>query len=44
MRIMGIHYSGKSKVSDLEQHLVCVDEDVGRFQVSVEDIGWVDEL
>lgn len=41
---MGVDYSGKSKVTDLKQHLVCVDENVGRLQVSVEDVGWVDEL
>lgn len=37
--IMGVDYSGQPKVTDLEQELVCVDENVGRLQVSVQDVG-----
>lgn len=42
--IMGVNYPGQPKVTDLEQELVRVDENVGRLQVSVQDVGWVDEL
>lgn len=44
MRIVRVDYPGQPKVSDLEQQLVCVDEYVGRLEVSVQDISRVDEL
>lgn len=44
MRIVRVDYPGQPEVSDLEQQLVCVDEYVGRLQVSVQDISRVDEL
>lgn len=44
MRIVRVDYPGQSEVSDLEQQLVCVDEYVCRFEVSVQDISRVDEL
>lgn len=44
MRIMRVDYPGQSEVSNLEQQLVCVEEDVGRLQVSVQDVSWVNEL
>lgn len=44
MRIVGVDYPGQPEVSNLEQQLVCVDEYVGRLQISVQDVGWVDEL
>lgn len=44
MRIVGVDYPGQPEVSDLEQQLVCVDEYVGRLQISVQDVSRVDEL
>lgn len=44
MRIVGVDYPGQPEVSDLEQQLVCVDEYVGRLQISVQDVSGVDEL
>ncbi len=39
MRIVGVDYPGQPEVSNLEQQLVCVDEYVGRLQISVQDVG-----
>lgn len=39
MRIVRVDYSSQPEVSDLEQQLVCVEEYVGRLQVSVQDVG-----
>lgn len=44
MGVMRVDNPGQPEVPDLEQELVCVDEYVGRFQVSVQDISGVDEL
>lgn len=44
MRIVRVDYPGQAKVSYLEQQLVCVDEYVGWLQVSVQDVGRVNEL
>lgn len=44
VRVVRVDYSGQPKVSDLQQQLVCVDEYVGRLQVSVQNVGRVDEL
>lgn len=44
MRIVRVDYPGQPKVSDLEQQLVRVDENVGWLQVSVQDVGRVNEL
>lgn len=44
MGVMRVDDPGQSEVSDLEQELVCVDEYVGRLQISVQDISGVDEL
>lgn len=44
MGIMRVDNPGQSEISDLEQELVCVDEYVGRLQISVQDISGVDEL
>lgn len=38
VRIMRVDYPGQPEVSDLEQQLVCVDEYVGRLQISVQDV------
>lgn len=44
MRIVRVHYPGQPEVSNFEQQLVCVDEYVGRLQISVQDVSRVDEL
>lgn len=44
MAIMRVDNPGQSEISDLEQELLCVNEDVGRLQISVQDISGVDEL
>ena len=41
---MRVNYPGKPEVSNLEQQLVCVDEYIGRLQISVQDVSRVDEL
>lgn len=44
MTIVRVNYPGQPKVADLEQQLVCVDEYIGRLQISVQDVSRVDEL
>lgn len=44
VRIMRVDDPGQAEVSNLEQQLICVDEYVGRLQVSVQDVSRVDEL
>lgn len=44
MGIMRVDNPGEPEISDLEQKLVCVDEYVGRLEISVQDISRVDEL
>lgn len=44
MGVMRVDNPGQPEVPDLEQELVCVDEYVGRLQISVQDISGVDEL
>lgn len=44
MRIVRVNNPGKPEVSDLEQQLVRVDEDICRLQISVQDVCRVDEL
>lgn len=44
VRVVRVDYPGQPEVSNLEQQLVCVDEYVGRLQVSVQDVSRVDEL
>lgn len=44
MRIVRVYYPSQPEVSNLEQQLVRVDENVGRLQISVQDVSRVDEL
>lgn len=44
MRIVRVDYPGQPKVSNLEQQLVRVDENIGRLQISVQDVSRVDKL
>lgn len=44
VRIVRVYNPGQAEVSNLKQQLVCVDEYVGRFQISVQDVSRVDEL
>lgn len=44
VRVVRVDYPGQPEVSDLEQQLVSVDEDVGGLQISVQDVRRVDEL
>lgn len=44
MRIVRVDYPGQPKVSNLEQQLVSVDENIGRLQISVQDVSRVDKL
>lgn len=44
MRIVGVNNPGQPKVSDFEQQLVRVDENIGWLQISVQDVSRVDEL
>lgn len=41
---MRVNNPGQPEVSDLEQQLVRVDENIGRLQISVQDVSGVDEL
>lgn len=41
---MRVNNPGQAKVSNLEQQLVRVDENIGRLQISVQDISRVDKL
>lgn len=42
--IVRVNNPGQPEVSDLEQQLVRVDENIGRLQISVQDVSGVDEL
>lgn len=44
MRVVGIHDAGQSEVPDLQYQILCVNKQVGRLEVTVQDIGRVDVL
>lgn len=44
MRVVRVHDAGEPKVPDLQYQVLCVDKQVGRFEVTVQHIGGVDVL
>lgn len=42
--VVGVHDAGQPEVSDPQYQVLCVDKQVGRFEVAVQHIGRVDVL
>lgn len=44
VRVVGVHDASQTKVSDLQDQVLCVDKQVGRLKVSVQHVSGMDVL